>query len=90
MPIKDGLLAEFDHEVATKLALSAQWMDENFLSDPTSLIILPFDGIKKRRLLHFPAIRFGNAFHAGRKLHRVSQMIAPIAGRRRFGHQLAL
>jgi hypothetical protein len=52
--------AGIEHEVATKLALSAQWMDECFLSDPTSLILLPFDGIKKRRLLHFPSIRNGN------------------------------
>ena len=31
----------------------------------------------------------GDAGHALGKLHRVSQVIAPVAGRRRLGHQLA-
>lgn len=47
------------HEVAVKIATATQWMDESFLSDPTSMIILVFDGIHKRRLLHFPATRVG-------------------------------
>jgi hypothetical protein len=45
------------HEVAVKIALGAQWMDESFISDPTSLLILPITGVKKRRLLHFPSSR---------------------------------
>ncbi len=45
------------HEVAVKLALGAQWMDESYLSDPTSMIVLPITGIRKRRLLHFPSSR---------------------------------
>ncbi|RYZ76320.1 MAG: hypothetical protein EOP05_05380 [Proteobacteria bacterium] len=45
------------HEVATQIALSAQWMDESYISDPTSMIFLPITGIKKRRLLHFPSSR---------------------------------
>lgn len=44
-------------DIASKIALSAQWMDESFLSDPTSMIFLPVTGIKKRRLLHFPSSR---------------------------------
>ena len=48
------------HEVALKLATSAQWMDESFISDPLSMIILPDVGIKKRRLLHFPGTRIAN------------------------------
>jgi hypothetical protein len=45
------------HEVASQIALSAQWMDESYISDPTSMIMLPITGIKKRRLLHFPSSR---------------------------------
>ena len=29
------------HEVAVKLATTTQWMDECFLSDPTSMIFYP-------------------------------------------------
>lgn len=43
------------HEVASRMALSAQWMDESYISDPTSLMILPLTGVRKRRLLHFPS-----------------------------------
>lgn len=42
-------------DVAEKVALTAAWMDQSFLSDPESLIMLPADGVKKRRLLHFPS-----------------------------------
>src|SRR5436190_1962198 len=49
--------AGIKHEVAVKIALSAQWMDESFISDPTSMLILPIGGVHKRRLLHFPAER---------------------------------
>ena len=48
------------HEVALKIATSAQWMDESYISDPLSMIILPDVGIKKRRLLHFPGSRIAN------------------------------
>src|SRR6185312_14741340 len=57
--------AGIDQSVALKIALSAQWMDECFLSDPTSMILLPLDGVKKRRLLHFPSIRLANKFATG-------------------------
>lgn len=50
--------AGIGHEIATKLALSAQWMDESFISDPVSMIFMPVAGVKKRRLLHFPATRY--------------------------------
>lgn len=49
--------AGINQKVALKIALSAQWMDESFMSDPTSLMFLPLTGVKKRRLLHFPASR---------------------------------
>ncbi len=49
------------HEAATKLALSAQWMDESLMSDPTSMIFMPVTGVKKRRLLHFPSARKSKA-----------------------------
>lgn len=49
--------AGIKHEVAAKLALGAQWMDESFISDPTSLMFLPLTGVKKRRILHFPSSR---------------------------------
>lgn len=52
------------HEVAVKIALSAQWMDESYISDPTSMIILPVTGVKKRRLLHFPSSRVVGAIDA--------------------------
>jgi hypothetical protein len=45
------------HEVAEKIALAAQWMDESYMSDPTSLMFLPLTGVKKRRVLHFPSSR---------------------------------
>jgi len=45
------------HAVAVKIALGAQWMDESYISDPTSMIFLPITGIKKRQLLHFPSSR---------------------------------
>ena len=48
------------HEVAAKIATGAQWMDESYISDPLSMIILPDVGIKKRRLLHFPGTRVAN------------------------------
>lgn len=49
------------HEVALKIATGTQWMDESYISDPLSMIILPDVGIKKRRLLHFPGSRVANA-----------------------------
>lgn len=49
--------AGIKHEVAAKIATGTQWMDESYISDPLSMIILPLTGIKKRRLLHFPASR---------------------------------
>ncbi len=49
------------HEAAVKIALSAQWMDESFISDPTSMIFMPVTGVKKRRLLHFPSARKSTA-----------------------------
>jgi len=48
------------HEIAAKLATGAQWMDESYISDPLSMIILPDVGVKKRRLLHFPGTRVAN------------------------------
>lgn len=52
--------AGIKHPVALKLALGAQWMDESYISDPLSMIILPATGIKKRRLLHFPGSPLAN------------------------------
>jgi hypothetical protein len=48
------------HEVALKIATATQWMDESYISDPVSMILLPQTGLKKRRLLHFPASRLAN------------------------------
>ncbi|MBY0555351.1 hypothetical protein K2P97_12535 [bacterium] len=48
------------HEVATKIATGVQWMDESYISDPLSMIILPDVGVKKRRLLHFPGSRLAS------------------------------
>lgn len=48
------------HEIALKIAAGTQWMDESYISDPLSMIILPDVGIKKRRLLHFPGTRIAN------------------------------
>lgn len=48
------------HEIAVKIATGAQWMDESYISDPLSMIILPDVGVKKRRLLHFPGSRMAN------------------------------
>src|SRR4051812_29813945 len=47
------------HEAAEKIALATQWMDESYISDPTSMIVLPVTGVRKRRLLHFPSQRKG-------------------------------
>src|ERR1700744_897244 len=44
-------------DAAAKVATAAQWMDESYLSDPTSMILMPITGVAKRRLLHFPASR---------------------------------
>ncbi len=52
--------AGIDHEYASKIAASTQWMDESYISDPLSMIILPVTGVKKRRLLHFPATRIAS------------------------------
>lgn len=49
--------AGIKHDVAVRIALTTQWMDESFLSDPMSLIVVPLSGVKKRRLLHFPSDR---------------------------------
>jgi hypothetical protein len=46
-------------EVAAKIATGAQWMDESFISDPTSMLLLPVTGVQKRRMLHFPSSRIG-------------------------------
>lgn len=48
------------HEVALKIATAAQWMDESYMSDPLSMILLPDVGIKKRRLLHFPGSKLAS------------------------------
>lgn len=48
------------HEVALKIATATQWMDESYISDPVSMIMLPEVGVKKRRLLHFPGTRLAN------------------------------
>ncbi|MBY0453126.1 MAG: hypothetical protein K2P92_08825, partial [Bdellovibrionaceae bacterium] len=48
-------------EVALKIATGAQWMDESYMSDPVSMIVLAPVGMKKRRLLHFPGSRIANA-----------------------------
>lgn len=45
--------------LALKIATATQWMDESYISDPTSYILLVPDGVHKRRLLHFPASRAG-------------------------------
>ncbi len=46
-------------EVAAKIATSTQWMDESYISDPTSMLFLAATGVHKRRLLHFPSERIG-------------------------------
>lgn len=56
--------AGIKHEPAMKIALSAQWMDESYISDPTSMIFLPITGVKKRRLLHFPSSRVVGTLNA--------------------------
>jgi hypothetical protein len=48
------------HEIAAKIATGTQWMDESYISDPLSMIVLPDVGVKKRRLLHFPGSRIAN------------------------------
>jgi hypothetical protein len=53
------------HEVAVKIALSTQWMDESFISDPMSMMVDLPDGVKKRRLLHFPSSRDGGSGNMG-------------------------
>lgn len=35
-------------------------MDESYISDPLTMILLPDVGIKKRRLLHFPGSRLAS------------------------------
>ena len=49
---------------------------------PSRLAVGPISMIDRRP-------RFGHAGHPFGKLHRVAQVVAPVAGRRRFGHQLA-
>jgi hypothetical protein len=56
--------AGIKHEAAVKIGLSAQWMDESFVSDPMSLMFLGLSGVKKRRMLHFPADRFVGKMNA--------------------------
>jgi len=56
--------AGIKHEIAVKLALSAQWMDESYISDPMSTIVLFLSGVKKRRLLHFPSDRMAGSLNA--------------------------
>ncbi len=48
------------HEVAAQIAMYTQWMDESYVSDPVSMIIVAETGVKKRRLLHFPGSRLAN------------------------------
>lgn len=60
--------AGIKHEVAMKIALSTQWMDECYLSDPTSMLTLGLGGVHKRRLLHFPSPRVVG--DAGAKVQR--------------------
>lgn len=50
--------AGIGQETALKIALSAQWMDEEYLTSPTSMVLLPSGGVHKRRLLHFPSLRW--------------------------------
>lgn len=65
--------AGIKHRVAVKLALGAQWMDESYISDPLSMIVLPLTGIKKRRLLHFPGSPLANKL-------RPDQIMSKLAG----------
>lgn len=52
--------AGIKHEIALKIATGAQWMDESYISDPVTMILLPDVGVKKRRLLHFPGSRLAS------------------------------
>lgn len=63
--------AGIQSQVALKIALSAQWMDESFISDPTSLMFLPLTGVKKRRLLHFPASRVAGTLNSRVQLSEI-------------------
>lgn len=52
--------AGIKHEIALKIATGSVWMDESYISDPLTMILLPDVGIKKRRLLHFPGSRLAS------------------------------
>jgi hypothetical protein len=68
------------HEVANKIALGAQWMDESYLSDPTSMIVNVEIGLKKRRLLHFPGSRLANKMTADTLDVRSGLVVEPTTG----------
>src|SRR4051812_46584052 len=48
------------HEIASQIALSAQWMDETNLSSP--FLLLPVSGDHARRLFHFCGTRKDGKF----------------------------
>jgi hypothetical protein len=68
--------AGIKHEVALKIATGAQWMDESYISDPTSMILMPTVGVKKRRLLHFPGSRVANKL----TIDRLPSILDPSSG----------
>lgn len=67
--------AGIKHNVAVKLALGAQWMDESYISDPLSMIVLPATGIKKRRLLHFPGSPLANKLNPQEAMTRFAGLL---------------
>lgn len=67
--------AGIKHPTALKLALGAQWMDEAYISDPLSMIVLPLTGIKKRRLLHFPGSPLANKLSPDQLMDRLTGLL---------------
>lgn len=67
--------AGIKHNVALKLATGAQWMDESYISDPLSMIVLPMTGIKKRRLLHFPGSPLANRLNPAEMQSRLGGLL---------------
>lgn len=67
--------AGIKHPVAAKLALGAQWMDEAYISDPLSMIVLPLTGIKKRRLLHFPGSPLSNKLRPDELMQKLAGLL---------------
>jgi hypothetical protein len=50
-------------------------MDESYISDPLSMIVLPLTGIKKRRLLHFPGSPIANKLNPAEMQSRFAGLL---------------